>query len=81
MYDTNYDEQETIVNIDYAGSTVSIYTCRRVTFNKLKTKLGKPTRTYYIKKKVCGGTWEIPFNDRKKITSALSRPLLIGSVK
>lgn len=81
MYDTNYDEQETIVNIDYAKSILSIYTNRKNTYKKLQTKLGEPTQIFYIKSKICSGTWSIPFNEKKKLTSILSRPLLIGSVK
>lgn len=81
MVETNYEEQETQIGIDYAGSTVSIYTSRKATFNKLKSKLGEPSHIYYLKKNVSGATWKIPFSDKKKITTALSRPLLIGSVK
>ena len=81
MNNTNYEEQETTILIDYAGSMVSVYTSRKMTFNKLKSKLGNPTKVYYVKKKISGGTWEIPFSEKKKITTALSRPLLIGCVK
>ena len=81
MNETKFEEQETVVNIDYARSILSIYTSRKMTFNRLKEKLGRPTNTYYVKKKISGGIWEIPFSEKRKIVSALSRPLLIGSVK
>lgn len=81
MNETKFEEQETVVNIDYARSILSIYTSRRITFNRLKEKLGKPTKTYYVKKKINGGIWEIPFAEKRKIVSALSRPLLVGCVK
>lgn len=81
MNETKYEEQETVINIDYASSILSIYTSRKMTFNRLKEKLGRPTNTYYVKKKISGGIWEIPFYEKRKIVSALSRPLLIGSVK
>jgi len=81
MNETKYEEQETVINIDYANSMLSIYTSRKMTFNRLKEKLGKPTNIYYVKKKISGGIWEIPFSEKRKIVSALSRPLLIGNVK
>ena len=81
MNETKYEEQETVINIDYASSILSIYTSRKMTFNRLKEKLGRPTNTYYVKKKISGGIWKIPFSEKRKIVSALSRPLLIGSVK
>ena len=81
MGETNYEEQETQINIDYAGSMISIYTSRRMTFNKLQSKLGEPSHIYYLKKKISGASWNIPFCEKRKITTVLSRPLLIGSVK
>ena len=81
MNDTNYEEQETQINIDYADSIISIYTSRRMTYNKLKSKLGEPSHIYYLKKKISGATWKISFSEKRKITTVLSRPLLIGSVK
>lgn len=78
---TQYEEQETIVNIDYYNSKMYIYTSRKITFERLKDKLGKPSKEYLVNKKISGGRWEIGFNEKRKITSVLSRPLLIGSVK
>ena len=52
-----------------------------MTYNKIKAKIGEPSNTYYLKKKICGATWKIPFSEKRKITTVLSRPLLIGSVK
>ena len=40
MGDTNYEEQETQISIDYAGGSISIYTSRRMTYNKIKAKIG-----------------------------------------
>ena len=81
MYNTNYEEQETIVNIDYSKSILSIYTNRKATYKKLLSKIGESNDTFYIKDKICGGTWNIPFSEKKILTSILSRPLLIGNVK
>ena len=81
IYDTLYEEQETNINISYSESKLIIYTCRKNTYKKLLSKLGEPNKKYFIKNMISGGTWEIPFNEKKKLTSILSRPLLIGSIK
>ena len=81
FYNTNYEEQETLINIDYSNSILDIYTSRKLTFNRLKNKLGEPYKAYYMNNKVCGGRWKVDFSDKKKLTSILSRPLLIGNIK
>ena len=81
IYNTNFDEQETIVNIEYDRSKVHFYSCRKQVINKLREKLGEPTRTFTYKGSISGASWEIGFDEKKKITSVLSRPLLIGQVK
>lgn len=81
FYDTNYEEQETQVNINYSDSMVDIYTSRKMTFDRLKFKLGDPDDTYCISGKVTGGRWKVPFSEKRKLTSILSRPLLIGNIK
>lgn len=81
MKEINYEEQETQINIDYSGGVISIYTSRKMTYNKIKSKLGEPSNIYYLKKGISGASWKIPFSEKRKITTILSRPLLIGSVK
>lgn len=81
MYNTDFNEQETNINIIYSKNMLTIYTCRKITYNKLKAKLGEPTKTYYINKYISGGKWNIPFSDKRKLTSILSRPLLIGNIQ
>ncbi len=78
---TIFKEQETIINIDYSKSEVSIYTCRNAVYSRLLHKLGEPNEKSYIKNQLCGARWNISFKDRKIITSILSRALLIGKVK
>lgn len=75
------EEQETSIIIDYYESTLKIYTSRKITYTRLYNKLGEPTREYYQNKKLTGATWCIPFSEKKKLTSVLSRPLLIGNIK
>lgn len=81
FYDTSYEEQETQINIDYSNSMVDIYTSRRNIYERLESKLGKPSEIYYIGNKVSGGRWKVLFSDRRKLTSVFSRPLLIGNIK
>lgn len=81
FYNNLYEEQETQVSINYSSSTLDIYTSRKLTYNRLESKLGKPTRIFQIGNKICGGNWSIRFSDKRKISSILSRPLLIGDIK
>ena len=81
FYNTNYEEQETQINIDYSNSTLEIYTSKKLTYTRLENKLGNPSKIYYIDNKICGGKWNILFSDKRKISSILSRPLLIGNIK
>lgn len=81
FYNTIYEEQETQINIDYYNSQLDIYTSRKLTFNRLQDKLGKPSKIYYIDNKICGGRWIIHFSEKRKLSSILSRPLLIGNIK
>lgn len=78
---TNYKEQETQINIPYCESILEVYTSRKTTFEKLKSKLGEPSKIYITNNQISGGLWEIPFEDKKRLNYALSRPLLIGSIK
>lgn len=81
FYNTNYEEQETNINISYPNSYLSVYTSRKINYERLKQKLGEPYRKYMINNQVSGGEWRIPFSDKKRLTSILSRPLLIGNIK
>lgn len=81
FYKAEYEEQETIINIDYAGSKASIYTSRESIGKRIQKKIGQPTKKYYTEGKISGVIWDIPFEDKNKITAILSRPTLIGNIK
>lgn len=81
FYNTNPEEQETVINIDYYESKVNIYTSKKSIYERVLRKIGKPTKVYYLNKTICGANWTIPFSDKKSITSILSRPTLIGNIK
>lgn len=81
FYNTIFEEQETIININYAESKVHIYTCQKSVHERLLKKIGNPTKIYYTNKKISGAKWEIPFEEKRCITQILSRPTLIGQRK
>ena len=81
FYDTDYEEQETILNIDYYQRQIYLYTSRKAVYDRILKKLGNPTKKYYTNKKLSGANWIIPFENKKIITAILSRPTLIGNMK
>lgn len=81
FYNTDFEEQESIINIDYCKKQLHLYTCRKSAYDRILKKLGNPTNKYYTDKKISGANWIIPFSDKKSITTILSRPTLIGNMK
>lgn len=81
FYNTDIEEQETNINIDYFESSVKVYTSRKAIYERLYKKIGEPKEIYYTKKKITGAKWIIPFSNKKTISSLLSRPTLIGNMK
>ncbi len=81
FYRTCLEEQETLINIDYYGREVVVYTSNSTTYSKLIKKIEYEPKKFITKGKISGAEWRIPFSDRKTITSILSRPLLIGNRK
>lgn len=81
FYNVEYEEQETIININYAQKQVSVYTNRRSVYDRIVKRIGEPRKKYYTSNKISGANWDMSFDNRKKITSILSRPILIGNMK
>lgn len=81
FYKTTLEEQETILNIDYYGKKVHLYTSQKVVYERIVKKIGAPTKIFYTKGEISGANWEIPFENKKQITQILSRPTLIGQRK
>ena len=48
--DVSVEEQETTINIDYCSKTISLYTSRKATANKLKKAIGEPNKIDYVNK-------------------------------
>lgn len=80
FYLTDLREQETVINIDYYEQVIFVYTCRKNVAERLYKKLGQPSKIYITQNKISGIRYDIPFKDKKTITSILSRPILIGNI-
>lgn len=81
FYNTEYEEQETVINIDYSEKEISLYTSKKIVYERIYKRLGNPTKKYYTRNKISGAVWIIPFENKKSIRAILSRPILIGSMK
>lgn len=73
-------EQEAVILIDYYNSNVSIYVNRSKTIERLIKRIGEPNNIDHVNGLPVSATWNINFNDTRKITLALSRPALIGNM-
>lgn len=74
--EANKSETETNINVLYKEQIISIYTNKIDLQKNLNKLLGKPTKEYKMKKSINGSVWEIPFNDKTKIT----RLMLKGNI-
>jgi len=66
----NY-ELETVVNVIYNENVLSIYTNKPDLERKLNAIIGEPTKEYKIKRSISGSTWEIPLDDKSKISKVM----------
>lgn len=66
------EEQETTINVDYFSQIVDIFTSRKEVYRDLVKAIGEPDRQSFVKCKVVGGCWRIPFAEREKIRKILS---------
>ena len=64
-------ELETVVNVIYDENILSIYTNKPDLERKLNTIIGEPTKEYRIKRSISGSRWEIPLQDKSKISKVL----------
>jgi hypothetical protein len=64
----NKSETETNVNVLYSENILSIYTNKISLQKQLNKLLGKPTKEYKVKRSIVGSSWDIPLNDKTKIS-------------
>ncbi len=67
----NKEETETIINILHNSNLLSIYTNKVELQKQLNILIGEPTKEYKTKKSITGSSWEIPLNDKHRITKLL----------
>ena len=69
--ETNKSEVETNINILYEENILSIYTNKESLQKQLNKLLGEPTKEYKIKRSIVGSSWDIPLNEKNKITKMI----------
>ena len=67
----NKSEIETNINILYNENILSIYTNKVSLQKQLNRLLGEPNKEYKIKRSIVGSSWNIPLNDKIKITKMI----------
>ena len=73
------EEKETILNFDYFENKVNLYTTNQATGNRLKKKIGEPSRRDYFEGKIASEEWTIPFKEREKLRKIFSINLFVSS--
>ena len=74
------DEQETLINIDYFGKTINVYTSRKQVGERLKKKIGEPTDKYVSNGKIYAVNYKRNLFD-KGVAKFLSKMLLVGAFR
>lgn len=67
----NKSETETTINVLYAEKIISIYTNKVGLQKQLHKLIGEPTKEYKIKRSIVGSMWEIPLDDKIRISRML----------
>lgn len=69
--EANKCETETTINVLYNEKLISIYTNKVDLQKKLCKILGKPTKEYIKGRSIIGTQWEVPFEQKSKITQMI----------
>ncbi len=64
----NKSETETTINVLYSEKMISIYTNKVGLQKQLNKLIGEPTKEYKIKRSIVGSMWEIPLDDKIRIS-------------
>lgn len=67
----NKCETETTVNVLYGENIISIYTNKPELQKELCKVLGEPKKEYLKGKSIIGSMWEIPLNEKTKISKMI----------
>lgn len=74
------DDQETAINIDYCEHKMVVFTNRKSVGERLRAKIGEPTRTDLVNGKIYGVTYERSLYD-DDVKKFFSKGLLIGAIR
>lgn len=74
------DEQETLINVDYFEKTITIYTTRKATADRLIKKIGEPSSIDKINGLISGITYKRSLFD-KDVAKFFSKGLIIGGFR
>lgn len=69
--EANKGETETTINVLYGEKVISIYTNKVELQKKLCKILGEPKKEYIKGRSIQGSIWDIPFNEKSKITQMI----------
>ena len=64
----NKSETETPINVLYSEKMISIYTNKVGLQKQLNKLIGEPTKEYKFKRSIVGSMWEIPLDDKIRIS-------------
>ena len=67
----NKEETETTINVLYNEKIISIYSNKIELQKQLKKVLGKPKREDLRGNNIIGSCWEIPFEEKSKISQMM----------
>ena len=69
--EANKCETETTINVLYGEKVLSIYTNKVKLQKDLCKILGEPQRQYMRKRSIIGSSWEVPLDEKSKITKVM----------
>ena len=69
--EVNEEELETTINVLYGENKLLIYTNKISLQRKLYKILGEPAKEYKVKKSITGSSWEVPLNEKNKISKII----------
>ena len=74
------DEQETLINVDYFEKTLNFYTSRKSVAERLRKKVGEPTKVDMKNGKISGVTYVRNLHD-EDIKKFLSVSSIVGGFR
>ena len=78
---TDIQEQETLIHVDFFSRLITLYTSSELAYNRYLEKLGEPSKIYYTKNKISGASWIVSFDDGVKSRCVFSKPTALGRNK